>query len=202
VASPHVLVVDNFDSFVYNLVDELDSAGAHTTVLRSNDATVNEVRDMNPDGILLSPGPRRPEDAQLCLDLLTELGATVPIFGVCLGHQCIGTAFGATVGRAPVPVHGKTNDVVHDGTGIFDGITSPMIVTRYHSLVIYPESVPDELEVIATASSPNPSTPSESGRLVMAIRHRTFPIVGVQFHPESVMTIGGSTLIRNWLASL
>lgn len=194
VAAAHVLVVDNFDSFVFNLVDELESAGATTTVVRSDAMTLDQISELHPDAFLLSPGPKRPEDAELCLALLTELSPTVPTFGVCLGHQCIGTAFGATVGRAPAPVHGKTVAVAHDGTGVFDGVANPMTVTRYHSLVIHAETVPPELEVLATTH--------DEEQLVMAVRHRTYPIIGVQFHPESVLTAGGTTLIRNWLATI
>ncbi len=187
-----VLVVDNYDSFVYNVVHYLAQIGADVTVWRNDDqrfATPDWWQDF--DGILLSPGPGTPEEAGVCIDVVREVGGKRPIFGICLGLQAIGVAFGATVGRAPELLHGKTSPVHHDGRGVFAGLPNPFTATRYHSLAIDPSTLPDEVEVSAR---------TESG-VIMAARHRDLAIEAVQFHPESVLTEGGYQLLANWLAA-
>jgi len=182
-----ILVVDNYDSFVFNLVQYLGQLGAQCDVLRNDQVTIEQARDY--DGILLSPGPGAPAEAGICIDLVRELGGEVPIFGVCLGHQAIAEAFGATVDRAPELLHGKTSLVEHDGVGVLAGIPSPFTATRYHSLAVERDTVPVELEITGA---------TESG-VVMSLRHRELPIEGVQFHPESVLTEHGHLLLANWL---
>ena len=182
-----ILVVDNYDSFVFNLVQYLGQLGAEVDVRRNDAVTPDEGRAY--DGVLLSPGPGEPSDAGVCLDMIRELGGAVPIFGVCLGHQAIGEAYGATVGRAPELLHGKTSLVHHDGVGVLAGLPDPFIATRYHSLAIDPATVPEELVVTAR---------TDSG-VIMAVRHRTLAVEGVQFHPESVLTEGGHRMLANWL---
>lgn len=183
-----ILVVDNYDSFVFNLVQYLAQLGADVTVRRNDEVTTDEARAF--DGVLLSPGPGTPEDAGVCMALVRECGGDVPIFGVCLGHQAIAAAFGATVDRAPELLHGKTSPVLHDDVGVMAGLPSPFTATRYHSLAVVPATVPDELMVTGT-------TP---GGVIMGLRHRNLPIEGVQFHPESVLTEGGYAMLANWLA--
>jgi anthranilate synthase/aminodeoxychorismate synthase-like glutamine amidotransferase len=185
-----ILVVDNYDSFVYNLVQYLGQLGAEPLVYRNDSVSVEEARALNPDGLLVSPGPGRPENAGVSLALIAELGTTVPVLGVCLGHQCIGQAFGGEVVRHQV-VHGKTSEVTHDGRGVFAGLPDPFVATRYHSLVVANQGLPADLEVSAWA---------EDGT-VMGLRHRRRPIEGVQFHPESILTDGGHRLVANWLAA-
>lgn len=184
--SARILVVDNYDSFVFNLVQYLAQLGAKCDVRRNDE--VDDVHGY--DGILLSPGPGTPERAGVCVDLVKSEAGKVPIFGVCLGLQAIGVAYGATVGRAPELLHGKTSQVTHSGVGVLRGQPDPFIATRYHSLVIDPSTVPGELEVTATAE----------GGVIMAARHRHLPVEGVQFHPESVLTQGGHRMLANWLA--
>ena len=184
-----VLVVDNYDSFVYNLVQYLGELGATPLVYRHDAVSLAEIRDMRPDAVLISPGPGRPEDAGVSNEIIRELGATVPVLGVCLGHQCIGQVFGGQVVRAPVVMHGKTSQITHDGAGVFAGLPSPFEATRYHSLIVDRNGLPDVLEVTAT---------SEDGT-IMGLRHRQLPIEGVQFHPESILTAGGHQLLRNFL---
>jgi len=188
-AGLRILVIDNYDSFVYNLVQYLGELGAETTVWRNDAATVDDVRALRPDGILISPGPGHPADARLSVDVIRELPAEVPILGVCLGHQIIGHLAGGAIGRAPELLHGKTSRIHHDGAGVLAGLPNPFEATRYHSLVVERGSVPPELEVTA----------STSGGLVMALRHRELPLEGVQFHPESVLTSAGHRLLANWL---
>ncbi len=183
-----ILVVDNYDSFVFNLVQYLAQLGAEVDVRRNDEVTPDEARGY--DGVLLSPGPGTPEDAGVCMDIVRECAGDVPIFGVCLGHQAIAAAFGATVGRAPELLHGKTSEVFHQDAGVLVGLPSPFTATRYHSLAVQPASVPAELEV----------TGSTSGGIIMALRHRSLPVEGVQFHPESVLTEGGHAMLANWLA--
>jgi para-aminobenzoate synthetase component 2 len=184
-----VLVVDNYDSFVFNLVHYLAQLGAEVLVRRNDELTAKEPLDLGVDGVLLSPGPGRPEDAGVCVDLVREVGVQLPVFGVCLGHQAIAVAFGGTVDRAPELLHGKTSQVHHDGAGVLAGLPDPFTATRYHSLAVVEHSIPAELEV--TARTP--------GGVVMALRHRDLPLEGVQFHPESVLTEGGHQLLANWL---
>jgi anthranilate synthase/aminodeoxychorismate synthase-like glutamine amidotransferase len=185
-----VLVIDNYDSFTYNLVQYLGELGASVTVRRNNETTVAAVRELQPARILISPGPGRPEDAGITLDIIRAFGGQLPILGVCLGHQAMGLAFGARVVRAPLPMHGKTSTVEHDGRGIFRGITSAFVASRYHSLVVAEEAWPGDLEISARAK--------EDG-LVMGLRHRTWPVHGVQFHPESILTHEGRRILRNFL---
>ena len=189
VDQPRVLVVDNYDSFVYNLVQYLAQLGAQTDVRRNDDVTIEDAWMY--DGVLLSPGPGVPEEAGICVDLIRASDGRVPIFGVCLGLQAIGVAYGATVQRAPELLHGKTSQVFHSGGGVLHGVPSPFTATRYHSLAIDPDSVPDVLEVTGS---------TESG-VIMAARHRDLPVEGVQFHPESVLTEHGHRILANWLVA-
>jgi anthranilate synthase/aminodeoxychorismate synthase-like glutamine amidotransferase len=186
-----VLVIDNYDSFVYNLVQYLGELGAEPEVLRHDARPLDELRDLAPDAVLVSPGPGRPEDAGVSMDAIAAFGeAGVPVLGVCLGHQCIGARYGGDVVRAERVMHGKTSEVSHTGAGVFAGIASPFTATRYHSLVVDAATVPDCLEVTATTAD----------GIVMGLRHREFPIHGVQFHPEAVLTASGHDLLRNFLA--
>jgi anthranilate synthase/aminodeoxychorismate synthase-like glutamine amidotransferase len=186
-----VLVIDNYDSFVYNLVQYLGELGAEPEVLRHDARPLDELRGLAPDAVLVSPGPGRPEDAGVSMDAIAAFGeAGVPVLGVCLGHQCIGARYGGDVVRAERVMHGKTSEVSHTGGGVFAGIASPFTATRYHSLVVNAATVPDCLEVTATTAD----------GIVMGLRHREFPIHGVQFHPEAVLTASGHDLLRNFLA--
>jgi para-aminobenzoate synthetase component II len=186
-----VLVIDNYDSFVFNLVQYLGQLGVDCDVRRNDELTVEEVGALRPAGVLLSPGPGTPERAGICMDVITKYAGDLPIFGVCLGHQAFGAAYGATVTRAPELLHGKTSLVTHEGTGVLAGLPSPFTATRYHSLAVVESTLPDEIEVTGR---------TDSG-VVMAMRHRTLPIEGVQFHPESVLTQGGHLMLANWLAT-
>ncbi len=185
-----VLVLDNYDSFTYNLVQYLGELGASVTVLRNDQTTIPAIAALRPDRIVISPGPGRPEDAGVTMDLIRDLGPTIPIFGVCLGHQAIGAAFGGTVKRAKVPMHGKTSTIEHNGRGLFSGLTGPFPASRYHSLIVADEGLPGELEVTARTK--------EDGT-IMGLRHRSLPIHGVQFHPESILTSEGRKILRNFL---
>ena len=189
---PRVLVVDNYDSFVYNLVQELGELGAEPVVFRNDAIDVGGIRSASPDAVLISPGPGRPDDGGVSLDAVRQLGGEIPLLGVCLGHQCIGQAFGGEIAPAPQLMHGKTSEIHHDGKGVFAGLPNPFVATRYHSLVVRPDSVPAELEVTATSSD----------GVVMGLRHRTMAVEGVQFHPESVLTASGPALLDNFLAQL
>jgi para-aminobenzoate synthetase component II len=184
-----ILVIDNYDSFTYNLVQYLGELGAEVVVHRNDQIGVEDVAAMRPEGILISPGPGTPKDAGVSLAVIGELGSRISIFGVCLGHQSIAEAFGGRVVRAGRLMHGRTSPVEHDGRGVFEGLPSPFTATRYHSLIVERESLPEELE--ATASTPE-------GEL-MGLRHRTLPIHGVQFHPEAFLTEHGHAMLRNWL---
>ena len=185
-----VLVVDNYDSFVYNLVQYLGQLGAECVVRRNDAVTVEELAELGVDGVLLSPGPGTPEAAGVCVEMVRACENRVPLLGVCLGHQAIAVAYGGTVGRAPELLHGKTSEVSHDDSGVLRGLPDPFTATRYHSLAVDAHSLPAELEVTAQ---------TDSG-VIMALRHRDAPIEGVQFHPESVLTEGGHLLLANWLA--
>ena len=185
-----VLVIDNYDSFTYNLVQYLGELGAEVRVRRNDDITTDQIADLQPQHLLISPGPGRPEDAGVSVEAIRRFGPAIPVLGVCLGHQAIGMVYGGTVRRATAPMHGKTSTVVHDGKGLFDGIREPFLAGRYHSLVIAPEDLPDALEVSATTQ--------EDGT-IMGVRHRTHPVHGVQFHPESVLTDEGRRILRNFL---
>jgi para-aminobenzoate synthetase component II len=186
-----ILVVDNYDSFVYNLVQYLGQLGVACEVRRNDEISLAEVGRLDPTGVLLSPGPGTPQRAGICMGLITGYGGRFPIFGVCLGHQAIGAAYGATVNRAPELLHGKTSVVRHEGAGVLAGLPSPFTATRYHSLAVVESTLPDEIEVTGR---------TDSG-VVMAMRHRSLPIEGVQFHPESVLTQGGHLMLANWLAT-
>ena len=194
-----IIVIDNYDSFTYNLVQYLGELGAElpvaseVQVYRNDQISLAEIRRLQPAAVVISPGPGRPEDAGISLELIKELGPTMPILGVCLGHQSIGQVFGGKIVSAPVLMHGKTSQVEHSGVGVFVGVESPMIATRYHSLVIEKQSCPEILEVTAWV---------EDGT-IMGVRHREYPhIEGVQFHPESILTTSGKQLLRNFLERL
>jgi anthranilate synthase component II len=186
-----ILLIDNYDSFTYNLFQLLSEQGAEVEVRRNDELQLADVRELEPGGIVISPGPGRPESAGISLELLAQLGDRTPILGVCLGHQCLGAAFGAKIVPAPVLMHGKTSFVHHNRSGVFLGIQSPFEAVRYHSLVVDRRTVPECLEVTAE---------TEDG-VVMGLRHREFPLEGVQFHPESVLTRSGPNLINNFLVS-
>ncbi len=190
-----VLIVDNYDSFVYNLYQAIGELGAEPSVVRNDAISLKDVLRLAPDAIILSPGPGHPANARdfgVCADLLRDIGPTTPILGVCLGHQGIGTVYGGRVGHAARILHGKTSRVRHDGRTIFDGLPNPFVAGRYHSLAIERASVPPELEISAT---------SEDGE-IMGVRHRRFPIEGVQFHPESILTPDGPRLLDNFLRTV
>jgi len=185
-----ILVVDNYDSFVFNLVQYLAQLGSEVDVRRNDEVAVDDPLVVEADGILLSPGPGKPEDAGVCIDLIRAVGAQTPIFGVCLGHQAIAVAYGGTVDRAPELLHGKTSEVEHLGVGVLAGLPSPFTATRYHSLAAVEADLPSELEITARTA----------GGVIMGLRHRDLPVEGVQFHPESVLTQGGHQMLANWLA--
>lgn len=185
-----VLVLDNYDSFTYNLVQYLGELGAVVHVVRNDATTVEAIAAARPECIVLSPGPGRPEDAGVMMDVIRELGGTTPILGVCLGHQALGAVYGGTVVRAATPMHGKTSTIEHNGRGLFTGLTSPFQASRYHSLVVAEETLPEALEITARTQ--------EDGT-IMGLRHRTLPVHGVQFHPESILTGEGKRILRNFL---
>jgi len=185
-----VVVVDNYDSFTYNLVQYLGELGADVRVMRNDAVTVEIIRAARPDHIVISPGPGRPESAGVTMDVIREMGSETPILGVCLGHQAIGAVFGGSVIRAAVPMHGKTSTIEHDGRGIFTGITEPFLASRYHSLIVSDEGLPPALEVTAR---------TKEDHTIMGLRHRSWPVHGVQFHPESILTGEGHRLLRNFL---
>ena len=185
-----VLVIDNYDSFTYNLVQYLGELGAEVRVIRNDSASVDDVAAAKAARIVISPGPGRPEHAGVTMSVIRRLGATTPILGVCLGHQAIGAVFGADVVRAGVPMHGKTSTVEHDGRGVFAGISGPFQASRYHSLIVAEHGLPSDLEVAARTR--------EDGN-IMGLRHKTWPVHGVQFHPESILTGEGKAILRNFL---
>ncbi len=187
-----ILVIDNYDSFTYNLVQYLGELGAEVVVRRNDAVTVAEVEALAPTGILISPGPGRPEEAGVSLDVIERVGSRTPIFGVCLGHQSIAQRFGASIVRAERLMHGRTSEIIHRGQGVFKGLPSPLTATRYHSLIVRRDTVPKELEISAWTEEEE----------VMGVRHVALPIEGVQFHPESFLTEHGHQLIRNWLSGL
>jgi anthranilate synthase/aminodeoxychorismate synthase-like glutamine amidotransferase len=188
-----VFVLDNYDSFTYNLVQYLGELGAKVVVRRNDEVSVAEVEAMRPERILLSPGPCTPQEAGISIELVRHFAGKVPLLGVCLGHQAIGAAFGGEVVRAPKLMHGKTSEVQHDGKTIFKDLPSPMTATRYHSLIVQEKDLPEELEISAYASE------NGGSRVIMGLRHKRFPVEGVQFHPESVLTGEGKRLIANFL---
>jgi anthranilate synthase/aminodeoxychorismate synthase-like glutamine amidotransferase len=188
-----IFVLDNYDSFTYNLVQYFGELGAEVEVRRNDQVTVAEVDAMQPERIVISPGPCTPQDAGISIDLIRHFAGKTPILGVCLGHQAIGAAFGGQVVRAPQLMHGKTSAVSHDNKSIFRGLPMPMTATRYHSLIVAEKNLPAELEVSAW------TTDKDGTRTIMGLRHRNFPIEGVQFHPESVLTDAGKKLVENFL---
>jgi anthranilate synthase component II len=187
-----VLVIDNYDSFTYNLVQYLGELGAEVQVVRNDAASIESIGQRPPERIVISPGPGRPEDAGITMDVIREFGPTIPILGVCLGHQAIGAVFGGAVVRAAAPMHGKTSTIEHDGRGVFTGLTGPFVASRYHSLMVAEAGLPDELEVSAR---------TREDKTIMGLRHRRWPIHGVQFHPESILTEEGRRLLRNFLGN-
>jgi anthranilate synthase/aminodeoxychorismate synthase-like glutamine amidotransferase len=188
-----VFVLDNYDSFTYNLVQYLGELGAKVVVRRNDQVTVEEVKALHPERIVISPGPCTPQDAGISIDLFRQLSGQCPILGVCLGHQALGAAFGGKVIRAPNLMHGKTSPVQHDGRTVFKNLQSPFTATRYHSLIVEEKNLPSELEVSAW------TTENDGSRTIMGLRHKRFPVEGVQFHPESVLTVEGKRLIANFL---
>jgi anthranilate synthase/aminodeoxychorismate synthase-like glutamine amidotransferase len=185
-----VLVIDNYDSFTYNLVQYLGELGADVQVMRNDVVSVDDVVNANADHIVISPGPGRPEHAGVTMDVIRRLGKTTPILGVCLGHQAIGAVFGGDVVRASVPMHGKTSTIEHDGQGVFRGIAGPFIASRYHSLVVAESGLPSDLEITAR---------TREDSHIMGLRHRSWPVHGVQFHPESILTGEGKRILGNFL---
>jgi anthranilate synthase/aminodeoxychorismate synthase-like glutamine amidotransferase len=192
VSDSRVLVIDNYDSFTYNLVQYLGELGAEPMVHRNDALTIEQITELDPDGVLISPGPGTPDDAGLSNEVIRTFAGRRPVLGVCLGHQCIGEVFGGTVVRAPQVMHGKTSLIHHTGAGVFAGLPNPFEATRYHSLVVDRASVPDVLEITAE---------TDDG-IVMGLRHRDLAVEGVQFHPESVLTAVGHDLLRNFLGQL
>jgi anthranilate synthase/aminodeoxychorismate synthase-like glutamine amidotransferase len=187
-----LLVIDNYDSFTYNLVQYLGELGADILVRRNDAVTVDEIGELRPTAIVVSPGPCAPGQAGVTVPVIQRWGSTIPTLGVCLGHQAIGEAYGGRVVRAKHVMHGKSSTVKHDGTGLFEGLPSPLPVMRYHSLIVERDSLPRELEIVAVSTD----DPTE----IHALRHRTHPVWGVQFHPESILTTGGKTILRNFLS--
>lgn len=183
-----ILLIDNYDSFTYNVRQYLGELGAEVAVHRNDTLTIEDIRQLKPEKIIISPGPGRPENAGISVQAVKELGHEIPTLGVCLGHQAIGYAFGANILRAPVPVHGKTSLVSHNGKGLYNGLPNPFEATRYHSLIIEKETLPGELEITAW-----------TGDLIMGVKHKDYPIEGVQFHPESILTKEGKNLLANFL---
>ena len=188
-----VFVLDNYDSFTYNLVQYLGELGQDVMVRRNDQVTVNEIKAMGPESIVISPGPCTPQEAGISIDVIRRLTGEIPILGVCLGHQALGAAFGGKVVRAPHLMHGKTSQVKHDGKTVFKSLPSPFTATRYHSLIVDEKDLPSELEVSAWTTEP------DGTRTIMGLRHKKFPVEGVQFHPESVLTSEGKKLIGNFL---
>jgi anthranilate synthase/aminodeoxychorismate synthase-like glutamine amidotransferase len=187
-----VLLIDNYDSFVYNLVQELGELGAEPLVFRNDAIDVAGIEALDPDAVVISPGPGRPESAGVSMAAVSALAGRIPLLGVCLGHQCIGQVYGGRIVSAPTLMHGKTSQIHHDARGVFAGLENPFVATRYHSLVVAPDSVPDVLDVTATTAD----------GVVMGLRHRELAVEGVQFHPESVLTASGPALLQNFLGQL
>jgi len=184
-----ILVIDNYDSFTYNIVQEMGELGAELCVLRNDEVTLDEIKDMTPSHIVVSPGPGYPRDAGISMDVIREMGESTPILGVCLGHQCIGEVYGGVVSHARELMHGKTSLVYHKGDPLFTGIPSPFEATRYHSLVVYEDTIPDVLEITAYTADGE----------IMGLRHKQFPVIGVQFHPESILTKSGIQMLDNFI---
>jgi anthranilate synthase component 2 len=190
-----ILMIDNYDSFTYNLVQYLGELGAEVETVRNDAVSVDDIAEMKPEGIVISPGPCTPNEAGICVDLVRDLGSRIPMLGVCLGHQCIGQAFGAKVVRAERIMHGKTSMIYHRSQGIFKGLAQPFEATRYHSLVLQADTIPDCFSVMAW-------TEYQGGHEIMGIKHSLYDLQGVQFHPESILTTCGHDLLRNFLQSI
>jgi anthranilate synthase/aminodeoxychorismate synthase-like glutamine amidotransferase len=188
-----ILIIDNYDSFTYNLVHLVASATDNYKVIRNDELSLEEIKALKPSKILISPGPGKPSDAGVTKEVIRELGPNVPILGVCLGHQAIGEVFGAEVVYAPSLMHGKTSMVKHFGSELFHEVSAEFVATRYHSLVIGPDTIPEVLEITAM-------TEDETGAIVMGVKHKDYPIEGIQFHPESILTVEGPKMIQNWLS--
>ena len=188
-----ILLIDNFDSFTFNLYQYLGELGESVTVIRNNQLTIQQIKDMNPKAIILSPGPGKPEDAGICIEVIQNLYQDIPILGICLGHQAIGAAFGSEIKRAEFIKHGKTSQITHTGSGIFTYLTSPLEVMRYHSLVVAKDSLSSDLECVAH---------SLDDQEIMAIKHRHYPVFGLQFHPESIGTPTGKQMLQNFLTEI
>ena len=186
-----ILMIDNYDSFTYNLVQYLGELGQELTVYRNDKITIEQIRKIAPTSIVMSPGPGTPDSAGICLELIKELAGMIPILGVCLGHQSIVQAFGGLIERAPVPVHGKTSEIYHDGKTIFEGIENPFTATRYHSLVANKETLPSCLEISAWTED----------ELIMGVRHKELRVEGIQFHPESILTVEGKKILKNFISN-
>ncbi len=186
-----ILIIDNYDSFVYNLARYVGRLGKEKQVIRNNKITIEEIEKLNPEAIIISPGPAKPENSGICIELVKKLGHKIPILGVCLGHQCIAEAYGGETIRAPKPVHGQTSDIDHDNSDLFMGLPNPLTAARYHSLM---SKIPKNGELKITSS-----TESKGGRIIMSLQHKIYPVFGVQFHPESVLTTYGLDLIRNFI---
>jgi anthranilate synthase/aminodeoxychorismate synthase-like glutamine amidotransferase len=184
-----LLVIDNYDSFTYNLVQYFGELGQEVTVKRNDETSVAEIKALNPDGIIISPGPCSPKEAGISNEVILAFGPTIPILGVCLGHQCMGDVYGGRVVRAPRLMHGKTSPILHRNQGVFNHLPSPFEATRYHSLIVERESLPDCLEITAETAE----------KEIMGLRHKTYPVHGVQFHPESILTSHGKTILKNYL---
>ena len=184
-----VLVIDNYDSFTYNLVQLIGKFTSEIVVVRNDKITIDEIKKINPDKILISPGPGKPEDSNISLEVISNLGSSIPLLGVCLGHQAIGAIFGAKVINAPVLMHGKSSEILHDNKTIFKNIPQNFIAGRYHSLIIDRKSLSEQLEI----------TSETEDKIIMGIRHKKYPIEGIQFHPESILTPEGKNIIKNWL---
>ena len=190
-----ILMIDNYDSFTYNLVQYLGELGAEVETVRNDAVSVDEIAEMKPEGIVISPGPCTPNEAGICVDLVRDLGSRIPMLGVCLGHQCIGQAFGAKVVRAERIMHGKTSMIYHRSQGVFKGLAQPFEATRYHSLVLQADAIPDCFSVMAW-------TEYKGGHEIMGIKHSLYDLQGVQFHPESILTSCGHDLLKNFLQSI
>lgn len=188
-----ILLIDNYDSFTYNLYQYFGELGEEITVIRNDRLTIDDIKQLNPEAIILSPGPGRPENAGICVDVIKAFQGSIPILGICLGHQAIGYAFGATIDRADNIMHGKTSQVEHTCSDVFEGLPQHLEVMRYHSLVINKQTVPEELFVLGTTTSDEE---------IMAVKHKQFPIYGLQFHPESVGTVHGKKMLANFLAEI
>jgi anthranilate synthase component 2 len=190
-----ILMIDNYDSFTYNLVQYLGELGAEVKTVRNDEISVDDISRMNPEGIVISPGPCTPNEAGICVELIRRVGERIPILGVCLGHQCIGQAYGAKIIRARRIMHGKTSKIFHRSQGIFQGLPQPFLATRYHSLVIDRDSIPGDLGVMAW-------TEMQDDHEIMGVKHLKYPVHGVQFHPESILTVCGHDLLRNFLKTV